>query len=68
MIIRKANTKDFKMLKEAKKDFFMQELSGDQLMNPKWMKTAMGSEINRQLKSKNCIFFVAEENLSSFVD
>lgn len=61
MIIRKANIKDFKKLKETKKEFFLHELSTDHLLNPKWLKSKLGLELKRQLKSKNCVFFIAEE-------
>jgi ribosomal protein S18 acetylase RimI-like enzyme len=62
MKIRKATPKDFQKLKEIKTEFFLWECKMDDRVNPDYAKRNLGVRLGINLRQKNVVFFIAEDN------
>lgn len=61
MKIRKATIKDFEQIKKNRAEFYLGETEIDELSDPDWVKFGMGIATAKALRSKNHVFFVAED-------
>lgn len=58
--IRKATAKDFRQLRDLKREFFLFEAEKDHLTNKKWIYTGLPQDLGRNLRSAKKAYFVAE--------
>src|SRR3989338_3438595 len=60
--IRKATMSDFGKLKALRTEFFLWGCRMDKRMNPDYVKRGLGLKLAKNLKHKNRMFFVAEQD------
>ncbi|MBN2101645.1 MAG: GNAT family N-acetyltransferase [Candidatus Aenigmarchaeota archaeon] len=62
MIIRRAAIGDFEALKEIKTEFFRWECEQDSMLDPAYIKRVLGMRLAKNIRQKNTVFVIAEEN------